>query len=129
MEGPPLGPGGEDITWPDQVAPRGRKASSTRKIKPQTSNPKRGRRQTEETAATPPPRSGRRTRDEGAPRLRQAPPVNRPHAPTLPAANGRRTGGAQDGANGAAPSEAGLRKAGAPTRAGGFPPPPPPPRH
>ena len=36
MEGPPLGPGGEDITWPDQVAPRGRKASSTRKIKPQT---------------------------------------------------------------------------------------------
>ena len=38
MEGPPLGPGGEDITWPDQVVPRGRKASSTRKIKPQTSN-------------------------------------------------------------------------------------------
>ena len=38
LEGPPLGPGGEDITWPDQVAPRGRKASSTRKIKPQTSN-------------------------------------------------------------------------------------------
>ena len=38
MEGPPLGPGGEDITWPDQVAPRGRKTSSTRKIKPQTSN-------------------------------------------------------------------------------------------
>ena len=38
MEGPPLGSGGEDITWPDQVAPRGRKASSTRKIKPQTSN-------------------------------------------------------------------------------------------
>ena len=25
-------------TWPDKVAPRGRKASSTRKIKPQTSN-------------------------------------------------------------------------------------------
>ena len=39
LEGPPLGPGGEDITWPDQVAPRGRKASSTRKIKPQTPNP------------------------------------------------------------------------------------------
>ena len=38
MEGPPLGPGGEDITWPDQLAPWGRKASSTRKIKPQTSN-------------------------------------------------------------------------------------------
>ena len=35
---PPLGPGGEHITWPDQVVPRGRKASSTRKIKPQTSN-------------------------------------------------------------------------------------------
>ena len=41
MEGPPLGPGEEDITWPDQVAPRGRKASSTRKIKPQTSNLKK----------------------------------------------------------------------------------------
>ena len=39
MEGPLLGPGGEDITWADQVAPRGRKASSTRKLKPQTSNP------------------------------------------------------------------------------------------
>ena len=38
MKGPPLGPSGEDITWPDQVACRGRKASSTRKIKPQTSN-------------------------------------------------------------------------------------------
>ena len=38
MEGPPLGPGGEGITWPDQVAPRCRKASSTRKIKRQTSN-------------------------------------------------------------------------------------------
>ena len=38
MEGPPLGPGGEDITWTYEVAPRGRKASSTRKIKPQTSN-------------------------------------------------------------------------------------------
>ena len=38
MEGPPLGPGAEDITWPDQVAPRGRKASSIRKIKPQISN-------------------------------------------------------------------------------------------
>ena len=37
MEGPPLGPAGEDITWPDQVAPRGQKASSTRKVKPQTS--------------------------------------------------------------------------------------------
>ena len=41
MEGPPLGPGGEDTTWPHQVAPRGQKASSTRKIKPQTSNPRR----------------------------------------------------------------------------------------
>ena len=39
LEGPPLGPGGKDITWPNQVAPRGQKASSTPKIKPQTSNP------------------------------------------------------------------------------------------
>ena len=38
MKGLPLGPGGEDITWPDQVALRGRKVSSTRIIKPQTSN-------------------------------------------------------------------------------------------
>ena len=38
MKGPPLGPAGEDITWPNQVAHRGRRASSTRKIKPQTSN-------------------------------------------------------------------------------------------
>ena len=38
MKDPPPGPAGEDITWPDQVAPRGRKASSPRKIKPQTSN-------------------------------------------------------------------------------------------
>ena len=38
MKGPPLGPGWEDITWPDQVAPRGRRAPSTLKVKPQTSN-------------------------------------------------------------------------------------------
>ena len=38
LGGPPIRPGGEDITWPDQVTPRARKASSTRKIKPQTSN-------------------------------------------------------------------------------------------
>ena len=42
---PHLGPGGEDFTWPDQVAPRGQKASSTRKIKPQTSNLKNNRQQ------------------------------------------------------------------------------------
>ena len=38
MKCPPLGPGEEDITWRDQVAPRDQKASSTSKIKPQTSN-------------------------------------------------------------------------------------------
>ena len=38
MKGLPLGPGGEDIPWLDQMAPRGRKASSTRNLKPQTSN-------------------------------------------------------------------------------------------
>ena len=36
MKGPPLGPGGEDITWPNQVAPRGQRTPSTCKIKPQT---------------------------------------------------------------------------------------------
>ena len=53
----------------------------------------------------------------------------RPHA--LPAAGRQRTGDAQDGANGAALSEAGPGKTGARTRAGGFPPlpPPPPPPH
>ena len=50
--------------------------------------------------------------------------MNRPHVPALPAAGRRRTGGAQDGANGVPPSEAGLGKMGARTRAGGFPPPP-----
>ena len=38
MKGPLLGPGGEDITWRNQVAPQSRKASSTRNLKPQTSN-------------------------------------------------------------------------------------------
>ena len=38
MKGLSLGQGREDITWPDQVAPRSRKASSTRNLKPQTSN-------------------------------------------------------------------------------------------
>ena len=38
MKGPPLRHGEGVITWPDQVAPRGRKASSTRKIKPQIPN-------------------------------------------------------------------------------------------
>ena len=52
MKGPRLGPGGEDITWPDQVAPRGRKASSTRKIKPQTSNLKLVLRRQWQTFAT-----------------------------------------------------------------------------
>ena len=38
MKGPPLGPRWEDITCPNQVAPWGWKASSTRNLKPQTSN-------------------------------------------------------------------------------------------
>ena len=38
MKGPRLGPGEENITWPNQVAPRGRRTSSTRNVKPQTSN-------------------------------------------------------------------------------------------
>ena len=38
MKDPPLGPGGEDITWPDPVAPRGQRLSSTRNVTPQTSN-------------------------------------------------------------------------------------------
>ena len=38
MKGPSLGPGGEDITWPDQVVPQGQTAPSTRKVKLQNSN-------------------------------------------------------------------------------------------
>ena len=40
MTSPPLGPGGEDITWPDQVAPRGeeRLVPETSNLKPQTSD-------------------------------------------------------------------------------------------
>ena len=43
--------------------------------------------------------------------------MNRPHTPALPATDRQQIGGAQDSANGAAHSEAGLGKAGARTRA------------
>ena len=36
MRGPPLGPGRDNITWPNQVGLRSQMASSTRKINPQT---------------------------------------------------------------------------------------------
>ena len=39
MKGFPPDPGGEDITWPDQVAPRGGTEPRTHKIKPQISKP------------------------------------------------------------------------------------------
>ena len=113
---PPLGRQG--------AAPGDQRAPPTAPLLPLRS--KSRRRQTEGTAAPHPPRRGRCTPGEGAPRQRQAPPVNRPHAPALPAADRRRTSGAQDGAHGAAPSEAGLENTGARTRAGGFPPPFPP---
>ena len=89
---------------------------------------------------SPPPSPSGPRADEGRPKRRRprtppeeaaAPGVRghrgrgkRPHA--LPAAGGWRTGGTQDGANGAAPSEAGPGKMGARTRAGGSPPPLPP---
>ena len=34
-KGPPLGAGGEEITWPDEVARWNRKASNTRHLKPE----------------------------------------------------------------------------------------------
>ena len=82
--------------------------------------PKSGWRQTEETAAPHYP-------DEAA-----APGVRGHHGRgrrpfALPAAGRRRTGGAQDGANGAAPSEAGPGKTGVQTTVGGYAPFPPPP--
>ena len=115
---PPLGRQG--------AAPEGQRPPPT--PPPLPLRPKSGRRQTEETAAPHPPRRSRCTQGEGAPRPRQAPPVNRPHAPALPAADRRRTGGAQDGANGTALLEAGLGEAGARTWPRGFPPPHSPPR-
>ena len=33
MKGPPLGPGGENITWPDKAAPQSRKALSPQNLK------------------------------------------------------------------------------------------------
>ena len=90
--------------------------------------PKSGQGQTKRMAAPHPPRRGCCTQAEGAPRPRQAPPMNRPHAPALPTADRRRTSGAQDGANKAAPSEAGLGKARARTMAGRSLPPPSRPR-
>ena len=88
-------------------------------LSPPPLRPRSGRRQTGETAAPHPPGGAAVPGGGGggALRPRQAPPVNRPHAPALPATDRRRTSGAQDGANGAAPSEAGLGKAGAGTRA------------
>ena len=71
-------------------------------------------------AAPQPPRRGRCTRGRG-----HHGQGRHPHA--LPAASQQGTGGAQDGADGAALSEAGPGKTGARTRAGGFPPLPPPP--
>ena len=46
MKGPPLGPGGEPITWPDQMGPLGRRTSSTPENKPQTSRAHPGPSQT-----------------------------------------------------------------------------------
>ena len=59
---------------------------------------------------------------------RQAPAVNRPHAPTLPAADRPQNSGAQDGANGAAHSEAGSGKSGGANRGEEITSPLPPPR-
>ena len=89
MEGPPLGPGGEDITWPDQVAPRGRKASSTRKIKPQTSN-HRGNttgQDSHQRAATHHNHAKRRASPDTGARPRtgcRTRPEHRHHTPTVP---------------------------------------------
>ena len=93
MEGPPLGPGGEDITWPDQVAPRGRKASSTRKIKPQTSNLHH---LTRPPAATTPPASSVQTsttrRSDPAQKARPPhTPSSRQHRPPRSPQTGRGT--------------------------------------
>ena len=124
------GPGPEPPCRPP-MAVRGRR-QGTREPPPLPPilplRPKRGQRQAEQTAAPHPPQRGRCTRGGGAPRPRQAPPMNRPHAPAVPAADQRQTGGAQDGAHGVATSETSVGKAGAQTRVrGSLPPSLPPP--
>ena len=117
-----------------QAPPRGRRgaAPGDQRASPSPSPPSGpradGGRPERQRPRTPPGRPLRAGGGGGAPRPRQAPRVNRLHAPAPPATDRRRTGGAQDGANGAAPSEAGLGKAGARTRARRPLPPSPPPR-
>ena len=84
MRDPPLGPGGEDITWPDQVAPRSRKASSTQNLKPPTSNLPPRPQKTGRGPQLPAQRMGGRGGESAQPRTpiteaRVAPP-RRPHA-------------------------------------------------
>ena len=137
-EGPTLGRGGrgKSATPQSTAGPRGRDRQAA---PPRPSGG--GARGPEDPPTPPPPSFSGQRADGGRPKKRRprtppkeaaAPGVRghhgrgkRPHA--LPAAGRRRTGGAQDGANGAAPSEAGPGKTGARTRAGGIPPPPPPP--
>ena len=82
--------------------------------------PKRGRRQTEETATPQSPRRGRCTRGEGAPRPRQAPA--RP-ARCRPTAVRRRPGRRKR----SGPFRGRPRRDEGANQGGGFPPPPPPP--
>ena len=138
-EGPALGRGrrGKGATPQPVAGPRGRDRHAA-----PPPGVRRRRQGTRGTPHSPPPpsHSGPRA-DGGRPKKRRpgtppeeaAAPGVRGHqgrgrrAHALPAAGRRRTGGAQDSANGAALSEAGPGKTGARTRAGRFPPPPPPP--
>ena len=95
---------------------------------PPPPRPKSGRMPAGETASCTPhgeavAPGGGDTAAAASAAARQAPSVDRPHTPALAATDRHRNGGAQEGANGAAHSEAGLGKAGA--RTWSLPPPSP----
>ena len=78
-------PPGHPPSGSQEAAPGDQRAPPT--PPPLPLRPKSRRRQIEETAAPHPPRGGRCIQAEGAVRPRQAPPLNSPHAPALPAAD------------------------------------------
>ena len=113
-----LAPGQEPPCRPPSVVRGRRQGTRVPPPAPPPLRPKSGRRQTEKTAAPHPPRRGRCTQGEGAPRPRQAPA--RP-ACCRPTADLRRPGRRKR----SGPYRGRPGKTGARTRAGGFPPPPP----
>ena len=126
-------PGGQNHQaappWPSGGGVRGPGDPS---LSPPPPQPMGGRWPARGTAAPHPPGGaaapgGGETAAAASAAARQAPPVDRPHTPALPAADRQENSGTQEGANEATHSEAGLGKAGKRTRARRSL--PPPPRH